>query len=176
MKKLLTVGIVLILLFAFCSCGSKAAEKKEEAPAPLASQSAVEQSPQKEETPEPAKNELGEIAKKYIGTAYKSGGKTPDGFDCSGLVLYCLNESGYDTKDLGSSHDLYLISEHISEKDIRPGDLVFFKGTYNTDKVSHVGIFLGEGKMIHAGTKEVEIVNLADKYWLDHFYAYGRIK
>ncbi len=115
-------------------------------------------------------------ALKYEGYPYVAGGKGPNSFDCSGFCIYVLKQCGYKFT-AGSSQDLYNLSSRVSASDLKPGDLVFFKGTYATSKVSHSGIYIGNGKMIHAGTTRtgVCIVNLSEKYWANHFYAYGRM-
>ena len=120
---------------------------------------------------------LVEEALKYEGYPYVAGGKNPSGFDCSGFCIYVLKQSGYKFT-AGSSDDLYCISSPVSTEDVREGDLVFFKGTYATDKVSHSGIYIGNGKMIHAGTSKtgVCIVSLSEKYWSDHFFSFGRME
>lgn len=115
-----------------------------------------------------------ETAKQYLGVPYVHGGKTPSGFDCSGFCIYVLKECGYKFT-AGSSEDLYILSDPVSGDELAPGDLVFFKGTYATDAVSHSGIYIGNGQMIHAGTKGICIVDLGDRYWVEHFFAYGRM-
>ena len=129
---------------------------------------------------QPAVNEIGTAivneAIKYEGYPYRAGGKGPDSFDCSGFCIYILKQCGY-SFIAGSSQDLYNLTSRVSASDLRPGDLVFFKGTYATDKISHSGIYIGNGKMIHAGTTRtgVCIVGLNERYWTNHFYAYGRM-
>lgn len=115
-------------------------------------------------------------ALKYKGYPYKAGGKGPSGFDCSGFCIYILKQCGY-SFTAGSSQDLYNLSSRVSESELQVGDLVFFKGTYATDKVSHSGIYIGNGQMIHAAnaSKGVLIDNLSDRYWSNHFYTYGRM-
>ena len=90
-------------------------------------------------------------AQKYVGTPYVWGGSTPEtGFDCSGYVCWVYNQNGYDVGRT-TANGLWNKSQHISEADAKPGDLVFFKGTYDTPGMSHTGIYLGNGMMVSAG-------------------------
>ena len=90
-------------------------------------------------------------AKKYVGTPYVWGGSTPEtGFDCSGYVCWVYNQNGYDVGRT-TANGLWNKSQHISEAEAKPGDLVFFEGTYDTPGKSHVGIYLGNGMMVSAG-------------------------
>ena len=111
-------------------------------------------------------------AEKYIGYPYVWGGYQPStSFDCSGFVSYVYNQCGWDFGRLGAQ-GLYNISRRTSSP--RPGDLVFFVGTYNTPGVSHVGIYVGDGWMLHCGDP-IGYTNLNTSYWQSHFYAYGRL-
>ena len=111
-------------------------------------------------------------AEKYIGYPYVWGGYKPStSFDCSGFVSYVYNQCGWDFGRLGAQ-GLYNISTRISSP--RPGDLVFFTGTYDTPGVSHVGIYVGDGWMLHCGDP-IGYANLNTSYWQSHFYAYGRL-
>ena len=113
-----------------------------------------------------------EEAEKYIGYPYVWGGYKPStSFDCSGFVSYVYNQCGWDFGRLGAQ-GLYNISSRTSSP--RPGDLVFFTGTYNTPGVSHVGIYVGDGWMLHCGDP-IGYANLNTSYWQSHFYAYGRL-
>ena len=114
---------------------------------------------------------LGE-AEKYLGYPYVWGGSSPaTSFDCSGFVSWVINHSGWDVGRLGAQ-GLYNICTPTSAP--RPGDLVFFEGTYDTSGVSHCGIYVGDGMMIHAGDP-ISYANLNTSYWQSHFYAYGRL-
>lgn len=94
-----------------------------------------------------------------------------DSFDCSGFVSYVLTNSGLcDTGRLGAQ-GLYNISTPVSEP--RPGDLVFFVGTYDTPGVSHVGFYVGDGMLLHCGDP-IQYTSLNTNYWQSHLYAYGR--
>ena len=111
-------------------------------------------------------------AEKYIGYPYMWGGYKPStSFDCSGFVSYVYNQCGWDFGRLGAQ-GLYNISTRVSSP--RPGDLVFFTGTYDTPGVSHVGIYVGDGWMLHCGDP-IGYSNLNTSYWQSHFYAYGRL-
>ena len=113
-----------------------------------------------------------EAAEKYIGYPYVWGGYKPStSFDCSGFVSYVYNQCGWDFGRLGAQ-GLYNISRRTSSP--RPGDLVFFTGTYDTPGVSHVGIYVGDGWMLHCGDP-IGYANLNTSYWQSHFYAYGRL-
>lgn len=113
-----------------------------------------------------------EEAEKYIGYPYVWGGYKPStSFDCSGFVSYVYNQCGWDFGRLGAQ-GLYNISTRVSLP--RPGDLVFFTRTYDTPGVSHVGIYVGDGWMLHCGDP-IGYANLNTSYWQSHFYAYGRL-
>lgn len=111
-------------------------------------------------------------AEKYLGFPYVWGGSSPStSFDCSGFVSYVLTNSGLcDTGRLGAQ-GLYNISTPVSEP--RPGDLVFFVGTYDTPGGSHVGFYVGDGMLLHCGDP-IQYTSLNTNYWQSHLYAYGR--
>ena len=111
-------------------------------------------------------------AEKYLGYPYVWGGSSPaTSFDCSGFVSWVINHSGWNVGRLGAQ-GLYNICTPTSSPS--PGDLVFFKGTYDTAGVSHCGIYVGDGMMIHCGDP-ISYANLNTSYWQSHFYAYGRL-
>ena len=111
-------------------------------------------------------------AEKYLGYPYVWGGSSPStSFDCSGFVSYVLTNSGLCNTGRLGAQGLYNISTPVS--DPQPGDLVFFVGTYDTSGVSHVGIYVGDGMMLHCGDP-IQYSNLNTSYWQSHFYAYGR--
>ncbi len=111
-------------------------------------------------------------AEKFLGYPYVWGGSSPaTSFDCSGFVSWVVNHSGWNVGRLGAQ-GLYNICTRTSSP--RPGDLVFFKGTYDTPGVSHCGIYVGDGMMLHCGDP-IQYANLNSSYWQAHFYAYGRL-
>ena len=111
-------------------------------------------------------------AEKYVGYPYVWGGSSPStSFDCSGFVSYVYNQCGWDFGRLGAQ-GLYNISTRTSNP--KPGDLVFFTGTYDTPGISHVGIYVGDGWMLHCGDP-ISYANLNTSYWQSHFYAYGKL-
>ena len=94
-------------------------------------------------------------------------------FDCSGFVSWVINHSGWDVGRLGAQ-GLCNICTPVSSANVKPGDLVFFTGTYDTPGVSHVGIYVGNNMMIHCGDP-ISYANLNSNYWQSHFYRYGRL-
>ena len=113
-------------------------------------------------------------AEKYLGYPYVWGGSSPStSFDCSGFVSWVINHSGWDVGRLGAQ-GLCNICTPVSSANVKPGDLVFFIGTYDTPGVSHVGIYVGNNMMIHCGDP-ISYANLNSSYWQSHFYRYGRL-
>ena len=113
-------------------------------------------------------------AEKYLGYPYVWGGSSPStSFDCSGFVSWVINHSGWDVGRLGAQ-GLCNICTPVSSANVKPGDLVFFTGTYDTPSVSHVGIYVGNNMMIHCGDP-ISYANLNSSYWRSHFYRYGRL-
>ena len=117
-----------------------------------------------------------EEAEKYLGFPYVWGGSSPaTSFDCSGFVSYVINNCGvgWNVGRLGAS-GLLSICTRVSASNVRPGDLVFFEGTYDTTGASHVGIYVGNNMMIHCGDP-IQYADLSSSYWQQHFLAYGRL-
>ena len=113
-------------------------------------------------------------AEKYLGYPYIWGGSSPStSFDCSGFVSWVINHSGWDVGRLGAQ-GLCNICTPVPSANVKPGDLVFFTGTYDTPGVSHVGIYVGNNMMIHCGDP-ISYANLNSNYWQSHFYRYGRL-
>ena len=115
-------------------------------------------------------------AQRHLGTPYVWGGYSPSGFDCSGFVSYVINHCG-NGWDVGRSSAEGLRSRciYVSPSQAMPGDLIFFQGTYNTSGASHVGIYIGDGMMIHCG-KPVQYASINRDYWQRHFLSFGRLR
>ena len=113
-------------------------------------------------------------AEKYLGYPYVWGGSNPDtSFDCSGFVSYVLTNSGLVNTGRLGAQGLYNVCTPVSKANAQPGDLIFFVGTYDTPGVSHVGIYVGDGVMIHCGDP-IQYTSINSSYWQSHFYAFGR--
>ena len=113
-------------------------------------------------------------AEKYLGRAYVWGGSTPQtGFDCSGYVCWVLNQTGTNVGRT-TANGLLGKCDIIRSSDARPGDLIFFKGTYGVSGASHVGIYVGNNMMIHCGNP-ISYASISSAYWQEHFYCFGRI-
>lgn len=114
-------------------------------------------------------------AERHLGKPYVFGASGPDSFDCSGFVCYVLNQSGVKSVDRTNAQGLYNMCTPVAQANAQPGDLIFFTGTYSTaNPVTHVGIFVGNNTMIHAG-KPVEYASIGTPYWQKHFYSFGRL-
>jgi murein DD-endopeptidase MepM/ murein hydrolase activator NlpD len=119
---------------------------------------------------------LMEEAQKHLGKPYIYGASGPDSFDCSGFVCYVINHSGVaNVGRVGASTLFRTYVTPVAPENVKPGDLIFFTGTYSTpDPCSHVGIYIGNGWMIHAGSP-VKYSRVDSAYFIEHFYAYGRL-
>lgn len=117
-----------------------------------------------------------EEAEKYLGYPYVWGGSNPStSFDCSGFVSYVINNCG-NGWNVGRStaNGLRSFCTYVSASDAKPGDLIFFQGTYNTSGASHVGIYVGNGMMIHCGNP-IQYTSINSNYWKQHFMCFGRL-
>ncbi|MCQ5129477.1 NlpC/P60 family protein [Butyricicoccus faecihominis] len=113
-------------------------------------------------------------AEKYIGFPYVWGGSSPaTSFDCSGFLSWVVNHSGWNVGRLGAQ-GLYDYCTPVSPQQAKPGDLVFFVGTYDTPGVSHCGLYVGNNVMLHCGDP-ISYTNLNSNYWQSHFYSFGRL-
>ncbi|KYC64858.1 C40 family peptidase [Heyndrickxia coagulans] len=114
------------------------------------------------------------IANSLIGTPYVWGGTSPSGFDCSGFIYYVYKKAGYDISRTNAA-GLYNRSYYVSSP--KPGDLVFFEGTYGTNPsaITHVGIYLGGGRFIAANSDGVSVSSVSYNYWKSHFDSYKRL-
>ena len=116
-------------------------------------------------------------AEKYLGMEYVWGGSSPGtGFDCSGFVSYVLNHcgNGWNVGRQTANGLMRSCTTRVSKADAKPGDLVFFQGTYATSGASHVGIYVGNGMMIHCGNP-IQYASIESNYWQRHFLTFGRI-
>jgi hypothetical protein len=115
-----------------------------------------------------------EEAEKYLNYPYVWGGSNPGtSFDCSGFVSYVLTNSGLVNTGRLGAQGLYNVCTPVSKANAQPGDLIFFQGTYDTPGVSHVGIYVGDGVMLHCGDP-IQYTSINSSYWQSHFYAFGR--
>jgi murein DD-endopeptidase MepM/ murein hydrolase activator NlpD len=115
-------------------------------------------------------------AERYLGYPYVWGGSSPStSFDCSGFVCYVVTHSGYYNLPRTTAQGIYNQCQHISASEAKAGDIIFFTGTYNSgNPVTHVGIYAGNGQMIHCGDP-IKYTSINTPYWQNHFYAFGRL-
>ena len=115
-------------------------------------------------------------AEKYLGYPYVWGGSSPStSFDCSGFVSWVINNCGNGwSVGRQTANGLKNLCDIIPPSEAKPGDLIFFQGTYNTSGASHVGIYVGNGMMIHCGDP-ISYASIETNYWQQHFYCFGRI-
>ena len=113
-------------------------------------------------------------AEKYVGFPYVWGGSSPStSFDCSGFISWVLNHSGWSV-GRQTAQGLYNLCTPVTAEQAKPGDLVFFVGTYDTPGVSHVGLYVGNSVMLHCGDP-ISYTNLNSSYWQSHLFCYGRL-
>jgi cell wall-associated NlpC family hydrolase len=116
---------------------------------------------------------IADVAMGMVGTRYRYGGTDPlEGFDCSGLVYYAYEQAGYRVPR--TSQELFRAARKISVGDADPGDIMFFQ---DQTKLSHVGIYLGDGRFVHAPAsgQNVAVDSLASPYYREHLVAVGRL-
>ncbi len=115
-------------------------------------------------------------AERYLGFPYVWGGSSPStSFDCSGYVSWVINHSGAGNVGRQTAQGLYNLCTPVSRAEMRPGDLIFFTGTYSTaNPVTHVGIYVGNERMIHCGDP-ISYARIDSQYWLSHYYSGGRL-
>ena len=115
-------------------------------------------------------------ATKYIGFPYQWGGSTPEtSFDCSGFVCWVYTYSGVHNLPRTTAQQIYNQCTPVSKDEVKPGDLVFFTGTYqSSNPVTHIGIYVGDNQMSHCGDP-IGYANLGNSYWVKHFYGFGRL-
>lgn len=115
-------------------------------------------------------------AEKYLGFPYVWGGSSPStSFDCSGFVCYVFSNSGVHNLPRTTAQGIYNQCTHIAPSEAKPGDIIFFTGTYDSPgPVSHVGIYVGNNMMIHCGSP-IQYARTDSSYWTQHFYAFGRL-
>lgn len=117
-------------------------------------------------------------AEKYLGYPYVWGGSSPStSFDCSGFVSWVINHCG-NGWNVGrqTANGLMGKCDIIPKSEAKPGDLIFFQKTYNTSGASHVGIYVGNGMMIHCGKPQISYASIETNYWRQHYYCMGRIR
>lgn len=153
--KWMVIGLVCFLLISLQACGTS--KKKI----------------QYHQSPRTVGQKIAVTAGKYIGTPYRYGGTSPKGFDCSGLTYYVYKKFGY--KLPRRARDQMKKGKHVAKSKLKPGDLVFFKSSYYSGY--HVGIFVGNGKFIHAPSsgKRVETQSLTKGYYRRKYYTARRI-
>ena len=119
---------------------------------------------------------LMEEAAKYLGFPYVWGGSSPStSFDCSGFVCWVFTNSGVHNLPRTTAQGIYDQCTPVSASDAKAGDIIFFTGTYNSaGAVSHVGIYCGNGTMIHCGDP-ISYASINSPYWQSHFYSFGRL-
>lgn len=115
-------------------------------------------------------------AEKYLGYPYVWGGSSPStSFDCSGFVCWVINKSGAGSIGRTTAQGIFNYTTPIAPSEAKPGDIIYFTGTYDSGSaVSHVGIYVGNGMMIHCGNP-IQYASVNTPYWQQHFYSYGRL-
>jgi cell wall-associated NlpC family hydrolase len=116
-----------------------------------------------------------EITSKDYLSLFWGGASPSTSFDCSGFVCWVINNCGNGWNVGRTTADgLRSYCSYVSPSDAKPGDLIFFQGTYDTPGASHVGIYVGNNMMIHCGNP-IQYTSIASSYWQQHFMAFGRL-
>ena len=114
-------------------------------------------------------------ANKYLGMPYTFGGTPPSSFDCSAFVCWVFSNSGVHNLPRTTAQGIYDQCTPVSAADAKAGDIIFFTGTYNAGRpVTHVGIYCGNGTMVHCGDP-IQYTSINTSYWQSHFYGFGRL-
>ncbi len=115
-------------------------------------------------------------AEKYLGYPYVWGGSNPNtSFDCSGFICWVYTQSGVHNLPRTTAQGIYNQCTPVSVENAKPGDLIFFTGTYDSaNPVSHIGMYVGNGQMLHAGDP-ISYANINSSYWQKHLYGFGRL-
>ena len=114
-------------------------------------------------------------ANKYLGMPYTFGGTPPSSFDCSAFVCWVFSNSGVHDLPRTTAQGIYDQCTPVSAADAKAGDIIFFTGTYNAGRpVTHVGIYCGNGTMVHCGDP-IQYTSINTSYWQSHFYGFGRL-
>lgn len=114
-------------------------------------------------------------AEKHLGKKYVFGASGPANFDCSGFVCWAYTKSGVYNLPRTNAQGIFNQCTPVSVSEAKPGDLIFFSGTYSTpNAVSHIGIYVGNGMMLHCGNP-ISYTSVNSSYWQSHFYSYGRL-
>jgi murein DD-endopeptidase MepM/ murein hydrolase activator NlpD len=114
-------------------------------------------------------------ANRYLGMPYTFGGTAPESFDCSGFVCWVFSNSGVHDLPRTTAQGIYDQCTPVSATDAKAGDIIFFTGTYNAGRpVTHVGIYCGDGIMVHCGDP-IQYTSINTTYWQSHFYGFGRL-
>lgn len=165
-NKLITITCFFICLFFLSSCSSS--KSVEDA---YGYESSIDNKQKKTKS----EKRLIKEAKKWLGVKYEYGGSTKDGTDCSGFVMKVFL-SVYDIKLPRTSRDQQAFCKRIKKSELKIGDLVFFATTKNKKRVSHVGIYIGDGEFIHASSsKGVVISKLSQGYYTRNYHSSGRV-
>lgn len=170
--RIFSLSCVLILMFSFTSCHSHrntVRGHKGEIPIEL------QGNPSKDSGKRGAPAKVIAEGKRWLGTPYRYGGLSRNGIDCSGLVQVVFDKS-VGVKLPHNSRDQAMKARKVSRKDLRPADLVFFVSSPGGNRINHVAIYIGDGKIIHSTTSRGVIVSgLDENYWKKHFYCCGRV-